>query len=73
MVNVMKGVIVECDPAMKQYLLYLDEKNLLGSKFILQDLDETHLFITSDVIEQIQNKLDELMDNNSFALGNNQQ
>lgn len=69
----MKGVIVECDPAMKQYILYLDEKNLLGSKFILQDLDETHLFITSDVIEQIQNKLDELMDNNSFALGNNQQ
>ena len=26
MVNVMKGVLVECDPAMKQFLLHLDEK-----------------------------------------------
>ena len=26
MVNVMKGVLIECDPAMKQFLLHLDEK-----------------------------------------------
>jgi len=70
MVNVIKGVLIECDPAMKQYLLHLDEKNLLGNqKFILQDLDETHLFVASDVLEQLQEKIDELMDSNSFTLG----
>ena len=26
MVNVMKGVLIECDPGMKQFLLHLDEK-----------------------------------------------
>ena len=36
MVNVTKGILVECDPAMKQFLLHLDEKFLLGSKFIIQ-------------------------------------
>ena len=53
MVNVTKGILVECDPAMKQvmvhahlhlqsiflilqFLLHLDEKFTLGSKFIIQ-------------------------------------
>lgn len=69
MVNVIKGVLIECDPAMKQYLWFLDENNLLNQKFILQDLDDTHLFVASDVLEQIQEKIDQLMDSNSFTLG----
>ncbi len=36
MVNVLKGVLVECDPAMKQFLLHLDEKLIIGTKFVLQ-------------------------------------
>ena len=36
MVNVTKGVLVECDPAMKQFLLHLDEKEEFGRKFVLQ-------------------------------------
>ena len=33
------------DPAMKQFLKYLDETRALGSRFVVADLDETHLFI----------------------------
>ena len=36
MVNVAKGVLVECDPAMKQFLLHMDEKLALGTKFVVQ-------------------------------------
>ena len=36
MVNVVKGVLVECDPAMKQFLLHLDEKHSLGGPFVIQ-------------------------------------
>ena len=54
MVNVTKGVLVECDPAMKQFLLYLDESMKLGSRFIIQDLDETHIFISSDVLGKLR-------------------
>ena len=58
---------MECDPAMKQFLLYLDEHLKLGSRFIIQDLDETHLFISSDVVEQLKAQIDGFMDQESSA------
>lgn len=68
MVNVMKGILVECDPAMKQFLLHLDENNELGKKFVLQDLDETHLFISADSLDLLVEKIDGLMDKISFPV-----
>ncbi|XP_063299476.1 general transcription factor IIH subunit 5 isoform X3 [Pelobates fuscus] len=68
MVNVLKGVLVECDPAMKQFLLYLDETNALGKKFIIQDLDETHVFVLAELVAVLQEKVGELMDQNSFPI-----
>ncbi|KAG5846459.1 hypothetical protein ANANG_G00115190 [Anguilla anguilla] len=68
MVNVLKGVLVECDPAMKQFLLYLDETSALGKKFIIQDLDDTHVFIIAEVVQILQERVGELMDQNSFPL-----
>lgn len=68
MVHVTKGILIECDPAMKQFLLHLDETNGLGRRFIIQDLDETHLFIASEILEILQNKIDDLMDQISFPL-----
>lgn len=53
---------------MKQFLLYLDDTETLGRKFILQDLDETHLFISTDILEELEAKVDELMDRMSFPL-----
>nr|XP_008121690.1 PREDICTED: general transcription factor IIH subunit 5 isoform X2 [Anolis carolinensis] len=68
MVNVLKGILIECDPAMKQFLLYLDESNALGKKFIIQDLDETHVFVLAEMINCLQEKVGELMDQNSFPI-----
>jgi len=68
MVNLLKGVLVECDPAMKQFLLHLDETLALGRKFIFHDLDENHLFISPDIVETLQQKFDDLMDTISFPL-----
>ncbi|KAI5712950.1 general transcription factor IIH subunit 5 [Diaphorina citri] len=68
MVNVMKGVLIECDKPMKQFLLHLDETNTLGRRFIIQDLDETHLFISSDVIELLMTRVDDLLDQISFPI-----
>lgn len=53
---------------MKQFLQHLDEKLLLGRKFILQDLDDKHLFISADIVELLQSKIDDLMDRFSFPL-----
>lgn len=53
---------VSSDAAMKQFLLFLDETMALGQKFIIQDSDERHLFISADIIETLEAKLDDLMD-----------
>jgi len=67
MVQVQKGILIECDEQMKQFLLHLDESNALGLRFIIQDLDSTHLFISSDIIDTLKNKIDDLMDQISFV------
>ena len=52
---------------MKQFLLHLDEKMILGSRFIIQDLDETHVFISADALEPLKSKVDNLMDTMHFV------
>lgn len=48
---------------MKQFLLHLDEKGHLGGrKFILNDLDDTHVFVQADIVKTLQDKIDELLD-----------
>lgn len=56
------------DPAMKQFLLHLDETLALGRKFILQDLDDTHVFISADIVETLQARVDDLMDQLSIPV-----
>lgn len=68
MVNVTKGILVECDPAMKQFLLNLDETNGLGRKFVLHDLDEQHLFVEAEILKTLQDKIDELLERMSVRI-----
>lgn len=51
---------------MKEFLIHLDETNALGQKFIIQDLDETHVFICPEVLETLTSRIDDLMDKISF-------
>uniref|UniRef100_A0A2K6U3F1 General transcription and DNA repair factor IIH subunit TFB5 n=1 Tax=Saimiri boliviensis boliviensis TaxID=39432 RepID=A0A2K6U3F1_SAIBB len=62
MVNVLKGVLTECDPAMKQFILCLDESSALGKKFIIQDIDDTHIIVIAELVNVLQEKVGELMD-----------
>jgi len=56
------------DPAMKQFLLNLDETNSLGRKFVLHDLDDRHLFVEAEILKTIKDKIDELLDRMSVRL-----
>ncbi|CAJ0571150.1 unnamed protein product, partial [Mesorhabditis spiculigera] len=62
MVNVKKGVMITCDPAMQKLLVHLDETRALGSQFIVKELDETHLIVDKDIVPTIEAKIDELME-----------
>ncbi|CAF0717816.1 unnamed protein product [Brachionus calyciflorus] len=67
MVKVVKGTLVECDSTMKQFLLYLDDTGEVGGKFVLEDLDDTHLLIDSDCVERLKEKIDDLMDKHTYV------
>jgi len=67
MVNVQKGILIECDPQMKEFLRHLDDTEALGQKFIIQDLDQTHLFIESAILDRLINEIDDLMDKINFV------
>ena len=60
-------LLYSSDPAIKQFLIRLDETNKIGKKFIIHDLDEVHLFVAEDVADMLQKEVDELMDNNSYS------
>ncbi len=51
---------------MKQFLLHLDETKALGEKFVCEDLDETHLFIDSDLVDRLKDRIDDLMEKFSY-------
>ncbi|CEG41068.1 general transcription factor iih subunit 5 [Plasmopara halstedii] len=62
-----KGVLVKCDAATKQYLLHLNE-TAVQQRFVIEDLDDTHLFIVPDpkVIAFIGKKMDEWNEKNTY-------
>ncbi|KAJ2784171.1 hypothetical protein H4R18_001298 [Coemansia javaensis] len=66
MVKAVKGTFIECDPAAREVLLRLNSEE----KFIIEDLDSTHLFINSTHLERVQRALDELMDANTYKASN---
>ena len=70
MVHVLKGVLVECNPQMKQFLLHLDVTEALNTKFILQDLDATHLFVSAECVNLLKAKIDDLMEQVNFVENN---
>lgn len=61
------GTLIQCDPQMKQFILYLDEKQPIGSKIVLKDLDATHLFVETKSVELIKTQMDDLMDQVNYA------
>jgi len=63
MVNATHGLLLTCDSSIKQFLLHLDKEH----HFIIRDLDDTHLLVDASVTSFLQEKLDELQDENTYV------
>jgi len=51
---------------MKQYVLHLDETKKLGRSFVIQDLDETHVFISVEILRALKEEIEKYMDEINF-------
>lgn len=70
MVVVDQGTLIECDPQMKQFILYLDEKRPVGKKLVIKDLDATHVFVETKEVESLKNQIDDLMEQVNYTENN---
>lgn len=61
------GYLVTCDTPTKQFIQYLNEKEPIDKKFILQDLDSTHLLVEHRAREAIERKVEDWLDENIFS------
>lgn len=59
-----KGILLSCDPAVKQLLVNMNEKE----GFIIQDLDDNHLLIKADAEERIRRELEAELERNTYSL-----
>mmetsp|Transcript_4229 Transcript_4229/g.9294 ORF Transcript_4229/g.9294 Transcript_4229/m.9294 type:complete len:111 (-) Transcript_4229:311-643(-) len=65
--NKSSGFLLTCDPPMKQFIIHLNDQKIVDKKFIIEDLDATHLLIRGDVRDEINRKVEEWMDANVYS------
>jgi len=65
-VRVTSGVLVTCDSAAKQILLHIDSGREGPSKFILRDVDDTHVLVKKDYLEEINELLQDELEKNTY-------
>ena len=58
--------LLTCDPPMKQFIIHLNDQKIADKKFIIEDLDTTHLLIKGDARDEINRKVEDWMDNVSY-------
>ncbi|ERT01810.1 TFIIH basal transcription factor complex TTD-A subunit [Sporothrix schenckii 1099-18] len=56
MVRAIRGVLVECDPAIKAIIVNIDSER---HDFIIEDLDENRLVINENMMETLKRRLGE--------------
>lgn len=61
------GYLISCDVPTKQYIQYLNELKPVDKKFIIEDLDATHLLVKKKARDEIERKVEEWMDENVFS------
>ena len=61
------GYLLSCDIPTKQFIKHLDNKKGMDKKFILEDLDATHLLVKASARKEIEEQVDKWMDDNVFS------
>ncbi|KAK8056397.1 hypothetical protein PG993_001624 [Apiospora rasikravindrae] len=56
MVRAVRGVLVECDPAIKSIIVNINSEN---NEYIIEDLDDSHLVVQENKVQQLKHLLDQ--------------
>mmetsp|Transcript_8559 Transcript_8559/g.12602 ORF Transcript_8559/g.12602 Transcript_8559/m.12602 type:complete len:115 (-) Transcript_8559:327-671(-) len=61
------GYLLSCDAPTKQYIKQINESKNIDKRFIIEDLDATHLLIKPSARDEILRKIEKWMDSNVFS------
>ena len=61
------GYLISCDIPTKQFIMNMNELKPSDKRFILQDLDATHLLVKHKAKNEIVRKVEEWEDSNVFS------
>ncbi|KAK5657357.1 hypothetical protein OQA88_3422 [Cercophora sp. LCS_1] len=56
MPRAIRGVLIECEPAIKSIIVHLDSQL---NDIIIEDLDETHLVVKENMVGTLKQKLED--------------
>lgn len=63
----MPGYLISCDIPTKQYILYLNELKPTDKRFVMADLDSTHLLVKVKARKEIETKVETWQRENVFT------
>ncbi|CAI9775071.1 unnamed protein product [Fraxinus pennsylvanica] len=66
MVNAIKGLYISCDIPMAQFIINMNAALPQTDKFIIQVLDNTHLFVRSDMAGMIRSAIASFREQNTY-------
>jgi hypothetical protein len=64
MIPFVQGVLITTDIAAKQIIMFLNEKN--EGKIIIRELDETHLLIHAEWVNDVKEAVNRIFDQNYY-------
>ncbi|KAG8382352.1 hypothetical protein BUALT_Bualt05G0068400 [Buddleja alternifolia] len=66
MVNAIKGLYISCDIPMAQFIINMNAQLPQSQKFIIHVLDNTHLFVRSDMAGMIRSSIATFREQNTY-------
>lgn len=61
--SMFSGTLITCDEAMVELLKHLDKTRRIGVKFIIKQLDSTHIIVERDSVAALRSHIEQHMDN----------
>mmetsp|Transcript_850 Transcript_850/g.1903 ORF Transcript_850/g.1903 Transcript_850/m.1903 type:complete len:134 (+) Transcript_850:200-601(+) len=61
------GYLITCDVPTRQYITYLNKRKTTDKKFIIEELDATHLLVKKSSRSEIEAAVEKWMDDNVFS------
>ena len=67
MVSAVHGTLLECDIPTKVFILHLNDEQLPSERFVIQDLDDTHLLVQPDKVDMVRGEVAKFLQRSQYA------